>query len=114
MLPVVCFATSASALCLSVGDAKQHSMPPPGGAGHSLIKMLLPCRFGIGAIAEGGQSRKLRVIINAAAVEAVGATQQQLQDIIHSETRELQRRVQVYRKGRSHLPVAGKFHSRAC
>jgi predicted phosphoribosyltransferase len=47
------------------------------------------------------------VVINNSAVEDVGATQQQLQDIIDSEVRELQRRVQVYRGGRPHLPVAG-------
>lgn len=63
------------------------------------------CRFGIGAIAECGHTTT--TIINEAAVEAVGATQQQLQDTIDSERQELQRRVQAYRQGRPHLPVAG-------
>lgn len=61
-------------------------------------------RFGIGAVAEGGV-----VVINEAAVHRVGATPQQLQDTIDSETRELQRRVQAYRGGRPHLPVAGDW-----
>lgn len=66
------------------------------------LHLLLP-RFGIGAIAEGGH-----VIINEAAVESVGASQHQLQDIVNRETRELQRRVQAYRGGQPHLPVSGE------
>jgi predicted phosphoribosyltransferase len=47
-------------------------------------------------------------------VEAVGATQQQLQDTIDSEKQELQRRVQAYRQGRPHLPLAGTGCVHAC
>lgn len=69
---------------------------------HACLLLFIGCRFGIGAIAEGGH-----VIINEAAVESVGATKQQLQDTIDRETTELQRRVQDYRGGRPHLPVSG-------
>lgn len=72
----------------------------------------LSCRFGIGAIAECGHTTT--TIINEAAVEAVGATQQQLQDTIDSERQELRRRVQAYRQGRPHLPVAGTVCACLC
>lgn len=59
-------------------------------------------RYGIGAIAEGGH-----VLINQAAAQSVGAMPAQLEATIAAESRELARRVQAYRGGRSCAPVAG-------
>lgn len=59
-------------------------------------------RFGVGALAEGGH-----LLISHAAVQAAGATQQEVEAIVARETREMQRRVQAYRGGQPHLPVKG-------
>lgn len=45
--------------------------------------------------------------MNMAAVEDVGATEQEIADIIQAEQDELQRRVQAYRGDRPHVPVTG-------
>jgi len=71
---------------------------------HNSAQLKLPpwCRFGIGAIAEGGQ-----FVVNEGAAEAVGATAAELEHILQREQQELVRRVTLYRQGQNHLPVAG-------
>lgn len=58
----------------------------------------------IGAIAMGGIS-----YLNEDIVRSLGVRQQQVDDIIEKETRELRRRNEIYRSNRSPTPVKGKI-----
>jgi predicted phosphoribosyltransferase len=57
----------------------------------------------IGAIAEGGKR-----VLNRDLVENLGLTRRDIDDLSHSEERELERRVRIYRGGRGPLPVADR------
>ncbi len=59
--------------------------------------------YGFGAIAEGGV-----VVLDEAAIEFLGLTKKQIEEIVAVQTEELQRRVAAYRGSRPSLKLLGK------
>ncbi len=59
--------------------------------------------LGIGAISENDS-----LVINQSTVDLLGITQKQIQEIISEQKKELERRVMLYRNGRSLLDMSGK------
>jgi predicted phosphoribosyltransferase len=59
--------------------------------------------LGIGALGEGGEA-----IVDRDAIEALGISSAELERVIASETRELERRHRLYRRGHPALDVGGR------